>query len=106
MLTFDRSLTVFQKSRTCQSAFATPVTDRRRPASSDTPRRITPPSVFANAEYVSQMLLGNPLRARLASTPTPSAKPSRAFTLYDTITIPRIQHLSADKPTQSITTLP
>ena len=58
---------VFQKIFSIPSGSSSPIGVSVPSFSSLTPRSIVPPYVFANAEYVSHMLLGRPFAALFAS---------------------------------------
>ena len=71
-LTFDGSCTMFQKSCAMFRASSTPVIYKEWSSCSDTPSRISPPSVLAKELYVSHKLWGRPPLARFASKRLPS----------------------------------
>ena len=76
ILTTFLLLTPSQKALTNCSGFWMPSMAKVWFLFSFTPRRINPPSVLANDEYVSQMLFGIPPLASFASKRLPSLKES------------------------------
>ena len=85
-LTLLRLLTVSQNALTKPWTFRTPSILMDLSDCSTAPRTITPPSVFAKAQYVSQMLFGRPPAAafasRLQSSPRRSFSKSSRFIAY------------------------
>lgn len=71
-LTFCWLFSVFQRSWTKASGFVKPDGKGIPSSPSTAPNTMIPPSVLANAEYVSQKLRGSPPRASLNSRRLPS----------------------------------